>query len=109
MSKFETMTFYDDCRVTDFIAHAKKYDVEAVLQECVSQNAYLFESGRLRQPLVTDVCVRTVRFYPRIPDFCGLENDGGGCYSFCGAEERGSFKVWCIPFDRLLVDAAEKE
>lgn len=61
------------------------------------ENENLFSEG-YRKPTIDDVVERTVRWYPIAPEGCDFD---GGCYSYCNREERGSFPVWVIEFEKL--------
>lgn len=108
MSKFDYMNFNDGSHDSDFVAHAKKYTKEETIDLCMVENDHKFTekycNGRLhRKPTITDVKEATVRYYPKVPEYCGCDSDGG-CYTYCKKGERGSFPVWVIEFEGLKED-----
>lgn len=107
MAKFDYFNFSDGSWDTEFVAHAKKYSKNEILELCIKENDWKFKkehcNGRFhRTPTIADIKERTVRWYPKVPEFCGVDSEGG-CYSYCKREERGSFPVWVIEFDDLLI------
>lgn len=96
MSKFDSMMFSDDSTETDFVAHAKKYTKEEMLQELKKEHDSDNE-GTYDKLTVDNVYERQVRYFVRVPDFCGFDNDcEGGCYTFCSKDSKGSFPVWVV-------------
>jgi hypothetical protein len=107
MSKFEYGDFYNGYEEVDFVANAKKYTKEQTINLCIQENDWKFKpnycgGNLLRMPTICDVKLRYVKWYIRIPDFCGYDG-GGGCYTYCKKGERGSFPVWVIKFEDLEV------
>ena len=105
MSKFDYFNFHDGSWDTEFVAHAKKFTKEETIELCVKENDWKFDkehcNGKLhRKPTIDDVIERTVRWYPKVPEFCDIDSDNG-CYSYCKKGERGSFPVWVIEFEQL--------
>lgn len=108
MAKFDCMNFNNGSWDSEFVAHAKKYSKSEVVDLCVKENDWRFIeehcNDRLhRKPTIKDVIERTVRWYPRVPEFCGVDAEGG-CYTYCNKEERGSFPVWVIEFEELEIN-----
>ncbi|GAB6170585.1 hypothetical protein JCM15765_00630 [Paradesulfitobacterium aromaticivorans] len=107
MSKFDYMNFSDGSRSTEFVTNAKIFTKEQTIELCVSENDWRFEpeycdGNLLRKPNIEDVVQRYVRWYVKVPEWCGYDdNNGGGCYTFCKEGERGSFPVWVIEFEEL--------
>lgn len=99
MAKFDYMNFSGG-HDTEFVAHAKKYSKEQIIDLCVGENDWRFEDGGLRMPTVEDVEDRTVKYFVRVPENCGYNTDGG-CYTYCDKGERGSFSVWLIDLSKL--------
>ncbi|HHX61330.1 MAG TPA: hypothetical protein GX707_11565 [Epulopiscium sp.] len=103
MSKFDYENFSDGWD-TEFVVHAKKFSKTETLDLFIVENAHLFSEG-YRKPTIDDIAERTVRWYPRIPEWCGYgDGSEGGCYSYCKREERGSFPAWVIEFERIEVE-----
>lgn len=108
MSKFDYMNFNIDGWDMEFVAHAKKFSKSETIDLCIGENDWRFDekycNGKiLRIPTIEDIKERTVRYYPRVPEGCGLDVEGG-CYTYCKREERGSFPVWVIVFEELEED-----
>lgn len=99
MSKFDYMNFTDGSWNIEFVAHAKKFSKKETLDLFMVENEHLFNEG-YRKPIIDDIIERTVRWYPRVPEGCGCDSEGG-CYSYCNRNERGSFPVWVIEFEEL--------
>lgn len=97
LSRFDYMNFTDGSWDFEFVAHAKKFSKIETLNLFMIENEHLFSEG-CRKPTIDDVKEATVRWYPIAPDDCDLE---GGCYSYCKRNERGSFPVWIIEFEKL--------
>ena len=107
MSKYEYGNFSDGGSDLEFVAHAKKFTKEKVVELCIQENDHRFMAeycnGRLhKEPTIEDITERTVRYYPVVPEFCGYDGDNG-CYTYCKKGERGSFPVWVIEFEKLRV------
>lgn len=101
MSKFTYMNFSDDCIDIEFVAHAKKFTKHNTIYECIMHNHDLFCTGKLRCPDEDDVFEARVRWYVKPPwDLLDVFPDG--CYSYCD-DEKGSFPVWVIQFDKLRI------
>ena len=105
MSKFDYMNFNVDGWDTEFVTHAKKFSKIETLDLFIAENDWRFDEKYcngtlLRKPTISDIKERTVRWYPKIPEDCGYDGEGG-CYSYCNREERGSFPVWIIEFEEL--------
>ncbi len=101
MSNFDYMNFSDGWD-TEFVAHAKKFTKEEALNLFEIENEHLFSEG-YRKPTIEDITERAVRWYPRVPEWCDYDGDGG-CYTYCKKGERGSFPVWVIEFERIEVE-----
>ena len=97
MSKFDYMNFTDGSWYIEFVVHAKKFSKREAIDLFMIENENLFSEG-YRKPTIDDVVERTVRWYPIAPEGCDFD---GGCYSYCNREERGSFPVWVIEFEKL--------
>ena len=106
MSKFTAMNFNDggtsDC---EFVAKANLYTKAETIEECIAENDWRFEEkycngDLLRRPTEEDVFMRYVKYFPRLPDYCGYESTEGG-YTYCNKEMRGCFPVWVIRFEDL--------
>jgi hypothetical protein len=69
---------------------------------CLEHWEYRFRKELYKKPTVDDVKEETVRWYVKIPEFCGYDGEGG-CYSYCDKGERGSFPVWVIMFENLTI------
>ncbi len=107
MAKFDYMNFSDGSYDIDFVVHASKYTKLEAIDLCLTENDYKFDENYfvgslLRKPEVKDVVERTVRWYPSVPEHCGFDNEGG-CYTYCNKKERGSFPVWVIKFEDLVI------
>lgn len=103
MSKFDYMNFNIDGWDTELVVNAKKFSKEEAVVIFMIENAHILETAR-RKPTIEDVTERTVRWYPRVPDWCSYDGDeDNGCYSYCRSGERGSFPVWVIEFELLEV------
>lgn len=105
MSKFDYMNFSDG-RDTEFVVHAKKFSKEEAINLCIQENDFKFMekycNGQLhRKPTIEDIKERTVRYYPKVPDFCGYDDKDSGCYTYCKTGVKGSFPVWVIEFEPL--------
>jgi hypothetical protein len=108
MSKFDYMNFSVGGYDTEFVAHAGKYTEEQAINLCIQENDWRFKpnycnGNLLRVPTICDVKLRYARWYVKTPDFCGYDDDGRGCYSYCKAGQKGSFPVWVIDFYKLKV------
>jgi hypothetical protein len=107
--KFDYMNFYGGSDGTEFVAHANKYTKEQAINLCISENDWRFEQKNsggdlLREPTVDDIVHRHVKWYVKAPDWCGYDDGGEGCYTYCAEGLRGSFPVWVIAFDKLNTD-----
>lgn len=92
MSKFDYMIFTGGTN-NEFVANAKKYTKE--------QTAELARSETKRTNIsIEQIEERWCRYYVRVPDWCGYD-DEGGCYTYCGKEEKGSFPVHVIELENL--------
>ncbi len=100
MSKFDYMNFNIDGWDTGFVAHAKKYSKEDVIDFFINVENDWRMGGFKRKPTVDDIEEKTVRWYPTVPEGCGYDGEGG-CYSYCNKGERGSFPVWVIEFEKI--------
>lgn len=106
MAKFDCYNFSDGRNDIEFVAHAKKYTKEQVIDLCIAENDWRFDArycdtvDPLRLPTINDVECRFVRYYPGGLESC-FANDGGPTYSYCKAGQRGSFPVWVITFSKL--------
>lgn len=89
MSKFDYENFSDGWN-TEFVAHAKKFTKREALDLFKQENGHLF-SERYREPTIEDITERTVRWYPKVPEWCGYDGDGG-CYSYCNRKEEEVFQ-----------------
>lgn len=87
---------------TEFVVHAKRFSKSQALDLFMVENEHLFSEG-YRKPTISDIKERTVRWYPKAPEWCEYDGEGG-CYSYCNREERGSFPVWVIVFKDLEVE-----
>src|SRR5690554_7236853 len=101
MSKFDYENFNDGSTDVEFVVHAKKYNKEQAIELLLAENDWRFNSkycngDLLRVPTPKDVVRRNVRWYPTAPEWCGYDNDGKGCYTYCAKGEKGSFPVWVI-------------
>lgn len=99
------MNFNEGGYDIEFVAHAKKFTKEETIDLCIGENDWRFDEKYcdgtvLRVPTIEDIKERTVRYYPQVPENCGLDVEGG-CYTYCEREERGSFPVWVIEFEGL--------
>jgi len=101
---FDYMIFNDGSRDTEFVAHAKFMTKEEVISTFISELKYSIDFESMRKPTFEDIKEATVRYYPRVPDFCGCDSESGGCYTYCKEGERGSFPVWVIEFEELEVE-----
>lgn len=105
---FTCMTFNDGGSEMEFVAHAKYFTKEETVVACIEEfeeNGY-DEYENLRHPTIDDIEERTVRYYPKTPGFCGMDydpEDDNGCYTYCSKGQHGSFPVWVIEFDKLIV------
>lgn len=99
MSKFDYMNFTGGVD-TEFVIHANKFTKEQAIENCVSENDWLFEDGTLRQPTIEDVEERTAKYYVTVPEYCSYEGEDG-CYTYCNKGVKGSFPVWVIGFADL--------
>ena len=107
MSKFDYMDFSDGCWDIEFVVHAKKFTKEEAIKLCIKENDWIFMkeycNGKLhRKPVIEDIIERTVRYYPKVPEFCGCDSDNG-CYTYCNKGGKGSFPVWVIEFEKLRI------
>lgn len=106
MSKFDYMNFEDDGIVIEFVVNAKLFTKEKALELCVSENDWKFDKERnsnvLREPKIDDIAERFVKYFVKIPEYCGCDGEGG-CYTYCNKELRGCFPVWVISFEDLKV------
>ena len=94
MSKFDYESFDDGCCDTEFVVHAKKYTKEEAVE------LFIKERLPVKDPTIDDVMEGTVRWYPKIPEWCSYDEDvNRGCYTYCAKGERGSFPVWIIGID----------
>lgn len=108
MSKFEYMDFTGGSGGDEFVAHAGKFSKQQTIDACISEWDYKFEpDGYMRKPGENDVYLRWVKYYVRVPDWCGHDNDGGGCYTYCNSHDRGAFPVWVIESGMLAFDVKE--
>ncbi len=99
MSKFTAMMFNDGSREVQFVAHAKKYTKEEMLKELKKEHDFNNE-GIYNNLTVGDVYERQVKYYVKVPDFCGFDDDcDTGCYTFCNKDSRGSFTAWVVDVD----------
>lgn len=108
MAKFDYCNFNDGIRDTEFVAHAKNFTKEEAIDLCLQENDYRFdqeycEGKPLRKPTLDDVIMRHVRYYVKAPEFVDWDGD---VYMYCPANQRGSFPVWVIEFDRVSEDEA---
>lgn len=102
MSKFEYMGFSDGgCHDSDFVAHAKKYTKKEALEILKDVYDYNFSDGLYREPTESDFTEDYIRWYVRVPEWCGYDGDNG-CYSFCGKSEKGGFPVWRCELSKLV-------
>jgi hypothetical protein len=99
VSKFDYMSFSGG-NDTEFVAHAKKYSKEQTIELCIGENDYRFEDGGLRTPTISDIDERTVKYFIKVPEYCGYDGEGG-CYTYCKKDSKGSFPVWSIDFSEL--------
>lgn len=101
MSKFDYLAFTGGSDGDEFVAHAKKYTPEQVVELFCSEYGGLLDDC-YRNPTMDDIELKWVRWYIRAPESCGDEDDGCGCYSYCDKEERGAFPVYVITHNNLL-------
>jgi hypothetical protein len=109
MAKFDYCNFNDGIRDTEFVVHAKKYTKEEAIDLCLQENYWIFNEeyrgGKpLRKPTLDDVIIRHVRHYVEAPYFVDWD---GAVYTYCPANEKGSFPVWVIEFEELMMEKAE--
>jgi len=91
VSKMGFSLFNDGSHTTDIVAPKSGYPtVEAFLKEAEFE-AYDDWADKIKPENVRE---GHCRFYPVIPDSCGLDGIGG-CYSFSGPGP-GAFPVWYI-------------
>lgn len=92
MSKFDYMIFTGGTH-NEFVAHAKKYTKE--------QTAELAQTETNRTNIsIEQIEKRWCRYYVRVPDWCGYDEEGG-CYAYCKKEEKGSFPVHVVELENL--------
>jgi hypothetical protein len=108
MSKFDYMNFSDGISDIEFVANAITYTKEQTIELCLAENDWRFDpkfcdGNLLRKPTTDDIFQRHVRWYIRAPEWCGFDDDGKGCYTYCKAGQKGSFPVWVIEFEKLQV------
>lgn len=101
MSKFDFMNFTDGLNF-EFVAHAKKYTKEETISLCLAENGLDFQERKLREPVVSDIRERTVKYFVKVPEYCDVDTDGG-CYTYCNKGVRGNFPVWVIELNDLKV------
>ena len=94
MSAFEYMLFSGG-KDDEFVVHANKF----TKAEAIELFKKKFDACCFRTPTESDIEERHVRYYVRVPGFCGYDSDGG-CYTYASKNERGSFKVWVIKLKR---------
>lgn len=103
MSKFDYVRFTggaDDEFVVNAQKHGESEVIPLFIQECWTE----FLAKRCRKPTVKDIHTNEyVRWYVRVPEQCSPDISEGGCYSYCGEKERGSFPVYSIKFEELLL------
>lgn len=100
MSKFDYMNF-EGGEDTEFVAHAKKFTKEQIINICIAENDWKFEGKYpYRKPMLSDIEEDRVKYFVNKPEYCGLDTVGG-CYTFCGKDAKGSFPVWVIRFEKL--------
>lgn len=88
---------------SDFVVHAKKYTKQEAVEILKEEYAYNFDDDFYREPTENDFTEDRVRWYIRIPEWCGYDagDSSRGCYSFCGKLEKGSFPVWRCELSKL--------
>ena len=97
MSNFDYMNFTGG-KDDEFVVHAAKFTKAEAIELFCSEH----EPCYYREPKESDIEERYVRWYIRVPDFCGYDSDGtNGCYSYASAGTRGSFKVWVFNLSKL--------
>lgn len=104
MSKFDFMNF-EGGEDTEFVVHAEKFTKEEAIEKCLFENDWRFEeaNARYRKPVLSDIAEDRVKYFVKIPEYCGLDSSGGGCYTYCDQKARGSFPVWVIEFQNLRI------
>lgn len=101
MSKFDYMNFDGGSEGTQFVVHVGKYTADETVELYEAENGdKLYDQ---RKPTMDDIVERRVKYYVRVPDWCGHDSDGGGCYTFCGEADRRSFPVWVINLEELRI------
>lgn len=102
MSAFNYMVFTGGS-LDEFVAHAKKYTPEQTVELMKSEMSYMsfgHELSDYRKPTIGDIEERWCRYYVKIPDWCGYDEEGG-CYTYCSKGERGGFPVYVIKMESL--------
>lgn len=108
MSNFDHMNFYGGGSTPVFVAHANKYTKEEAVELFNIENEYGIQDGTLpcNRATIDNVQKVFVRFYPKVPHWCGYECDvNDGCYSYCNQGAGGSFPVWAISYKELMEQA----
>lgn len=100
MSQFSVMEFSGGDS-PEYVSHANKFSKEDTVANFNFEYGHLIDNGTFRSATLADIAERRVRYFIQKPDYCGLDIDSGGCYSFCDNEARGSFPVWVIQLDSL--------
>lgn len=105
MSNFTHMGFnVGGSRDTDFVVHAKKYTKTEAVEVLKEEYDFNFDDGLYREPTEDDFTEDYVRWYVRVPEWCGYDGDSSkGCYSFCDKSEKGSFPVWRCELSKLIM------
>lgn len=112
MSSFDYMNFNDGYADCEFVVHANKFTKEQAIELCLVENDFRFKEEHhkpyklLRKPIVDDVIMRYIRYYPKTPEWCGCDNESG-CYTYCNKDSRGCFPVWVMKFEPLEVNTDE--
>lgn len=114
MAKFTYYNFSDGSWDTEFVVHAKKFTKTEALELFMQENDWMFKKEHrndklYREPTTEDIREGTVRWYPKVPECCGFDDRDSGCYTYCKQGERGSFPVWVIRFEDLLIKGDKQQ
>lgn len=93
MSKFDFMLF-TGAIVDEFVVHAGKYTKEQAVAMC-SDEYYTAQPYKATENMIEE---RYAKYYVNTPSWCCYREEGG-CYTYCGKNQRGAFPVWVIPLE----------
>jgi len=90
MTKFDYMDFTGGSNGVEFVVHSKKFTKEKAIEMLKQEH----DMEDIRDPVEDDFETRYVKYYVKVPEWCGYDDPDGGCYTYCKEGEKGSFPAW---------------